>query len=84
MEILVGGKALEETKTYTLVTNDFITDGGDGYTMFKGKKVVGEYGAMDQILIQYIQDNGFDAAKTDGRIKDISSEISMVYMPLAA
>ncbi len=40
-EILVGGKLLDETKTYTLATSDFLVSrGGDGYTMFKDGKVL--------------------------------------------
>jgi len=40
-EILVGGKPLDEKKIYTLATSDFlVTRGGDGYTMFKGAKVL--------------------------------------------
>lgn len=31
VEVLVGGKALDEKKTYKIATNDFITAGGDGY-----------------------------------------------------
>jgi 5'-nucleotidase/UDP-sugar diphosphatase len=40
-EILVGGKPLDEKKTYTLATSDFLVSrGGDGYTMFKNAKVL--------------------------------------------
>jgi len=40
-EILVGGKPLDESKTYTLATSDFLVSrGGDGYTMFKDAKVL--------------------------------------------
>ena len=40
-EIIVGGKPLDEAKTYTLATSDFLVSrGGDGYTMFKGAKVL--------------------------------------------
>ena len=40
-EILVGGKPLDEQKTYTLATSDFlVTRGGDGYTMFKDAKII--------------------------------------------
>ena len=40
-KILIGGKPLEENKTYTLATSDFlVTRGGDGYTMFKDGKVL--------------------------------------------
>lgn len=40
-EIKVGGKSLDENKTYTLATSDFlVTRGGDGYTMFKDAKLL--------------------------------------------
>jgi 5'-nucleotidase len=40
-EIMVGGKPLDEAKTYTLATSDFlVTKGGDGYTMFKNAKML--------------------------------------------
>ncbi|HRH40215.1 MAG TPA: 5'-nucleotidase C-terminal domain-containing protein [Pyrinomonadaceae bacterium] len=39
--IKVGGQPLNESKTYTLATSDFlVTRGGDGYTMFKDAKVL--------------------------------------------
>jgi len=41
VEILVDGVAIDEAATYTLATNDFLVAGGDAYTMFKDKKVVG-------------------------------------------
>ncbi len=40
-DILVSGKPLEENKTYTLATSDFLVSrGGDGYTMFKNAKIL--------------------------------------------
>jgi 5'-nucleotidase len=40
-EILVGGKPLDENKTYTLATSDFlVAKGGDGYTMFKSARIL--------------------------------------------
>ena len=40
-DIMVGGKPLDEKKTYTLATSDFLVSrGGDGYTMFKDAKVL--------------------------------------------
>lgn len=40
-EILVGGKPLDESKTYTLATSDFlVSKGGDGYTMFKNGRIL--------------------------------------------
>ncbi len=62
-EVLVAGKALDENKEYTLATNDFLVAGGDDYKMFKGKPVVAEYGALDEILIDFIKVKGFEDAK---------------------
>ncbi len=40
-EIKIGGQPLDENKTYTLATSDFlVTRGGDGYTMFKDTKIL--------------------------------------------
>ncbi len=40
-EIKVGGKPLDENKTYTLATASFLVlNGGDGYTMFKDAKIL--------------------------------------------
>ena len=42
-EVQVGGKPLNEKKTYTLATSDFLVSrGGDGYTMFKNAKLLTE------------------------------------------
>lgn len=39
--VTVGGSSLDETKTYTIATSDFLVSrGGDGYTMFKDGKVL--------------------------------------------
>jgi 5'-nucleotidase len=40
-DIMVGGKPLDENKTYTLATSDFlVTRSGDEYVMFKDAKVL--------------------------------------------
>lgn len=85
VEIKVAGEALDMEKEYTLVTSDFLAAGGDGYDMFDGKPVVGEYNALDEVLIQFIQENGFDKAKTDERIKPVDEVSSIVVeLPLVA
>jgi 5'-nucleotidase len=41
LEIMVAGKLLDEKKTYTVATSDFLVSrGGDGYTMFKNAKIL--------------------------------------------
>lgn len=40
-EIMIGGRALDETRTYTLATSDFlVSKSGDGYAMFKNAKIL--------------------------------------------
>ena len=34
-EVAIGGAPLEDDRTYTLATNDFLAGGGDGYAMFE-------------------------------------------------
>ncbi len=71
-KIVVNGEALDPDKDYTLVTNDFLVAGGDEYEMFKGKEVVGELGTMDQLVIDYFNEVGFEKAKVDERLKDLN------------
>lgn len=83
-KITIAGLPLVPTQTYTMATNDFLTYGGDSYEMFEGKPVVGEYGAMDEVLIDYMNAKGFDKAPVINRIKDISNEVSYFFFNLAA
>ena len=52
-DVKVNGEALEEGKTYSLATNDYIAAGGDEYPV-EGIQVTGEYGAQEEILSDYI------------------------------
>jgi 2',3'-cyclic-nucleotide 2'-phosphodiesterase (5'-nucleotidase family) len=36
VSVLVNGKPLDDRRTYTLAVNDFMSTGGDGFTMFNG------------------------------------------------
>lgn len=41
VKVLVGGVPLDDARTYTLATSDFlVTRSGDGYTMFKDAKIL--------------------------------------------
>lgn len=83
--VLVGGKALDLTKTYKLASHNYmLKSGGDGYTMFKGNKILLDETLIDnQVLINYITDTlgGTIAADSiysnqygEGRIKVILSK----------
>jgi 5'-nucleotidase len=73
-EIMVGGKPLDENKTYTLATSDFLVSrGGDGYVMFKDAKVLVNAAAAPKdsdVFEKAIKDspNQTIAPKLEGRI----------------
>ena len=71
VEIKVGGVLIDESATYSMATNDFLVAGGDGYTMFVGKDVIAEFGAMDEVLIDFMMNEGFGAAEITNRLIDI-------------
>lgn len=70
--LTVNGKPLDERRTYTLATTDYVgVDGGDGYDMFKGAKllITREQGQFDSDVVQKaISSVPAIAPKTDGRI----------------
>jgi 5'-nucleotidase len=76
--VTVGGQPLDENKTYTLATSDFLVSaGGDGYTMFKEAKVLTEKGTAQkdaEILRNAIinSPNETIAPKVEGRITRIN------------
>lgn len=80
----VGGKEIDPAKMYTVATNDFLVAGGDDYAMLKGAKVVGEYGALDEVLIDYIKANGVTTEKAEVRIKDIAKVTALLGYRWAA
>ena len=66
-DIKVGNAPLVTDKKYTLAVNDFTAVGGDNYTMLKSAKVVGEYGTLEEIFADYLNQHGTQPAST-GRI----------------
>ncbi len=82
MNIMVNGVPLDMNATYEVATNDFIAAGGDGYTMFEGKKEIMLLGGMDEILMDYIEVNGTEGAMVEGRIVEYVP--SPVEVPVVA
>ncbi|PWW29423.1 2',3'-cyclic-nucleotide 2'-phosphodiesterase (5'-nucleotidase family) [Cytobacillus oceanisediminis] len=64
----IAGNPVDLEKVYVVATNDFMAVGGDGYTMFEKGPLVNEYGALDEVLIEYIKANSPIDAKKEGRI----------------
>jgi len=74
-EILVGGKPVDENKTYTLATSDFlVSKGGDGYTMFAKGKVLTDAATAPKdsdLLEKAIREAKTIAPRLEGRIVKI-------------
>jgi 2',3'-cyclic-nucleotide 2'-phosphodiesterase (5'-nucleotidase family) len=69
--VTVGGAPLDPARTYTLATNDFLANGGDGYETFKTAEVVVPAQAgplLSDLLAAAIQREGTIAPRVEGRI----------------
>ncbi|MDO5688836.1 MAG: cell wall-binding repeat-containing protein [Tissierellia bacterium] len=49
-DLMIKDQPVDLTKTYKLVTNDFMAVGGDGYEMFKGLKKLSEHALLSEVL----------------------------------
>ena len=60
---------LDADKTYGVVTNNFVRNGGDGYAMFKDGMNAYDYGPdLADVVVDYMVAQGSYAPYTDGRI----------------
>lgn len=69
--VTVGGAPLDPAGTYTLATNDFMANGGDGYAMFVGApQIISPIDAvlMASQVINYIELMGTVSPAVEGRI----------------
>ena len=81
--VLVGGEPIDPEKTYKVVSHDYqLLENGDGYTMFKGCKVLQKSVKLDnQVLIDYITgtlggvvSEGYENPYGQGRIVSVNAE----------
>ncbi|WP_337995056.1 5'-nucleotidase C-terminal domain-containing protein [Paenibacillus thermotolerans] len=72
--VMVKGKPIDLNKTYVLATNDFMAAGGDEYTMFGDNPITGNFSALDEAVINYIQSKGTIAPKVEGRIVEKAAD----------
>ncbi len=65
--VTIRNEPIDPKRMYMVATNDFIAAGGDEYTMFKSYPTAGEYMALDEALIQYMQKLVRVSPKTEGQ-----------------
>jgi 5'-nucleotidase / UDP-sugar diphosphatase len=71
LSIKAGDAPLDESKTYSVATNDFMQRGGDGYSAFQTAKPVlpaGDAPVMAVEVIDYVKDIKTVRTGVDGRI----------------
>ena len=66
----IGGEAVDPSKTYLAVTNNYVRNGGDGYAMFADAEDAYDFGpGLEEVVADYIAAQGGSYTPyTDGRI----------------
>jgi 5'-nucleotidase len=68
-DVMVGGAPLEMDKVYGVVSNDYVRNGGDGFTMFKTAANAYDFGPdLADVTAAFIAENAPYKPYTDGRI----------------
>lgn len=76
-----GFVALDEGAIYLAATNNYMRNGGDGYSMFEGAEDAYDYGpGLEQVVADYITANSPYTPYTDGRIAAGKAEMAKVEM----
>jgi 5'-nucleotidase / UDP-sugar diphosphatase len=70
-DVKVNGQPLDLAKTYTLALPDYVMNGGDGYAMFPGQKVLVDAQSGDLVVLaveKYIAKRGTVSPGVEGRV----------------
>ncbi|WP_163846812.1 bifunctional metallophosphatase/5'-nucleotidase [Pseudooceanicola aestuarii] len=68
-DVMVGGAPIDPEKTYGVVTNNYVRNGGDGYKMFRDGQNAYDFGPdLADVTAEYLAEQGPYAPYTDGRI----------------
>lgn len=74
VEVLVDGKPIDKQKTYKVVSNDFLTGGGDKFTMLKDetKEILKTKSYLRDAFVEYLQNHKTISPQLEGRIKIVN------------
>jgi len=68
-DVMVGGEPIDLAATYGVVSNNYVRNGGDGYSMFERAENAYDYGPdLADVTAEYLAANAPYAPYTDGRI----------------
>ncbi|WP_054871573.1 5'-nucleotidase C-terminal domain-containing protein [Caloranaerobacter sp. TR13] len=79
---LEDGTPIEMDKTYTVATNDFLAGGQDGFVTLKEVKWTNTFILLRDALIENVRNNTIISPKVEGRITDVSKNVSSVIFEL--
>ncbi|MEO0773527.1 MAG: bifunctional metallophosphatase/5'-nucleotidase [Pseudomonadota bacterium] len=69
-DLTVAGQPIDLAADYLVASNDFLRNGGDGYTMFKTARDAYDFGPnLAELVSEYLMQNNPYTPYTDGRIK---------------
>lgn len=68
-DVMVGGAPIDPEKLYSVVSNNYVRNGGDGYAMFKDAQNAYDFGPdLADVTAEFLAANGPYTPYTDGRI----------------
>lgn len=68
-DVMVGGAPIDPDKVYSVVSNNYVRNGGDGYAMFKDAQNAYDFGPdLADVTAEFLAANGPYTPYTDGRI----------------
>lgn len=73
-----NGEEIDPSKTYTLVINDFLFGGGDGFASFRNAKLIGAINPDTETFIEYIQQQEAKGEKIAAGIKGVKTYLAEV------
>lgn len=75
LKITVGDQPLDPARVYTLATNSFVGNGGDGYAVFAQATGYLDTQFVDaDVLSEYIRGAGIVSPQREGRIRDLANQ----------
>jgi hypothetical protein len=82
--IMIDETPLDESATYTLGTNNFMADGGDGYNMLTDATEVRKGASLADAVIAWIKDQSPISPKLKDGSRACNSEFAFCSSPVAA
>jgi 2',3'-cyclic-nucleotide 2'-phosphodiesterase (5'-nucleotidase family) len=67
LAVRVGGKPLDDGRTYSVATNSFLAEGGDLYSAFLGAKPLARGGLLADVVLDYLRREGSVGPPEGGR-----------------